>query len=61
VHWIQNDLALANGEGSSITWFRLDMNQPLQKATLQLINAMYIEFEEPQSAITGGDNLQPGI
>jgi len=54
VHWIRNDLALANGE--SVEYMvRIRYRQPLQKATLhQFDNAMYIEFEEPQSAITEG-------
>ncbi|MEC5164663.1 tRNA-specific 2-thiouridylase [Flavobacterium sp. PL11] len=54
VHWIRNDLALANGERVEYM-VRIRYRQPLQKATLyQFENAMYIEFDEPQSAITEG-------
>jgi len=54
VHWIRKDLALANGE--SVEYMvRIRYRQPLQKATLyQLETAMYIAFDEPQSAITEG-------
>jgi len=54
VHWIRKDLALANGE-SMETMARIRYRQPLQKATLhQFESGMYVEFEEPQSAITEG-------
>jgi len=54
VHWIRQDLALKNGETFEVN-ARIRYRQPLQKATLhQLENAMYITFEEPQSAITEG-------
>ena len=54
VHWIRKDLAIANGE--SVEYMvRIRYRQPLQKATLhQFDNTMYIEFDEPQSAITEG-------
>jgi tRNA-specific 2-thiouridylase len=54
VHWIRKDLALANGE--SVEYMvRIRYRQPLQKATLQQFeNAMYVAFDEPQSAITEG-------
>jgi len=54
VHWIRNDLALANGEKMEVM-ARIRYRQPLQKATLhQFENGMYVAFEEPQSAITQG-------
>jgi tRNA-specific 2-thiouridylase len=54
VHWIRNDLALANGETIEVM-ARIRYRQPLQKATLhQFENGMYVAFEEPQSAITEG-------
>ena len=54
VHWIRKDLAIANGE--SVEYMvRIRYRQPLQKATLhQFDDTMYIEFDEPQSAITEG-------
>ncbi|REH01985.1 tRNA 2-thiouridine(34) synthase MnmA [Flavobacterium aquicola] len=54
VHWIREDLALANGETMNVMT-RIRYRQPLQKAVLhQFENGMYISFEEPQSAITEG-------
>lgn len=54
VHWIREDLALANGESMEVM-ARIRYRQPLQKATLhQFEGGMYISFEEPQSAITEG-------
>ncbi|MGA9638609.1 tRNA 2-thiouridine(34) synthase MnmA [Flavobacterium sp.] len=54
VHWIREDLALANG-GTMEAMVRIRYRQPLQKATLQQFeNGMYITFDEPQSAITEG-------
>jgi tRNA-specific 2-thiouridylase len=54
VHWIREDLVLANGETMEVM-ARIRYRQPLQKATLhQFENGMYISFEEPQSAITEG-------
>jgi len=54
VHWIRQDLALANGEKMDVM-ARIRYRQPLQKATLhQFESGMYISFEEPQSAITEG-------
>jgi tRNA-specific 2-thiouridylase len=54
VHWIREDLALADGETMEVM-ARIRYRQPLQKATLhQFENGMYISFEEPQSAITEG-------
>ena len=54
VHWIRKDMALANGETMEVM-ARIRYRQALQKATLhQFENAMYVAFEEPQSAITEG-------
>ena len=54
VHWIREDLALANGETMEVM-ARIRYRQPLQKATMhQFENEMYLSFEEAQSAITEG-------
>jgi tRNA-specific 2-thiouridylase len=54
VHWIREDLALANGETMKVM-ARIRYRQPLQEATLhQFESGMYVSFEEPQSAITEG-------
>jgi tRNA-specific 2-thiouridylase len=52
--WIRQDLKLAIGESTEVM-ARIRYRQPLQKATLhQFENGMYVEFENPQSAITEG-------
>jgi tRNA-specific 2-thiouridylase len=54
IHWIREDLALVNGE-SMVVMARIRYRQPLQKAILhQFESGMYVQFEEPQSAITEG-------
>ena len=54
VHWIREDLAIANGEKMEVM-ARIRYRQPLQKATLyQFDSGMYVVFEKPQSAITEG-------
>jgi tRNA-specific 2-thiouridylase len=54
IHWIREDLTLANGETTAVM-ARIRYRQPLQKAILhQFENGMYVQFEEPQSAITEG-------
>jgi tRNA-specific 2-thiouridylase len=54
LHWIRKDLAIANGESVNYM-IRIRYRQPLQRATLhQFENALYIAFDEPQSAITEG-------
>ncbi len=54
VHWVRNDLALANGESMEVM-ARIRYRQPLQKATLyRFESGMYVAFDEPQSAITEG-------
>lgn len=53
-HWIRQDLKLNNQE-SMVVYVRIRYRQPLQKATLfQQEDAMYIQFDEFQSAITPG-------
>lgn len=54
IHWIREDLALQPNETMEVL-ARIRYRQPLQKATLhQFENGLYVEFEEPQSAITEG-------
>ncbi|WET03651.1 tRNA 2-thiouridine(34) synthase MnmA [Flavobacterium sp. YJ01] len=54
VHWIREDLTLKAGEKMEVM-ARIRYRQPLQKAVLhQFEDGMYVEFEEPQSAITEG-------
>ncbi len=54
VHWIRKDLALNPGDKMQIM-ARIRYRQPLQKATLhQYKKKLYIDFDEPQSAITAG-------
>nr|WP_294935453.1 tRNA 2-thiouridine(34) synthase MnmA [uncultured Flavobacterium sp.] len=54
IHWIREDLALANGETMEVM-ARIRYRQPLQKAKLyKFENGMYVVFDELQSAITEG-------
>ncbi|MHC5309174.1 tRNA 2-thiouridine(34) synthase MnmA [Myroides sp. LJL116] len=54
IHWIREDLALEAGQTMSIL-ARIRYRQALQKATLHKVESgMYVEFEQPQSAITEG-------
>ncbi|WP_340063681.1 tRNA 2-thiouridine(34) synthase MnmA [Ascidiimonas aurantiaca] len=54
LHWVRPDLAPAIDEAMEVQ-ARIRYRQPLQKATLYRIDAgMYVDFEEPQSAITEG-------
>jgi tRNA-specific 2-thiouridylase len=54
VHWIRPDLRLNNNESLAVK-VRIRYRQPLQNATLfQMENTLYIEFQDPQSAITPG-------
>jgi len=54
VHWVREDLRLKNGEQKPIM-ARIRYRQPLEKATLyQFEDGLYIEFENPQSAIAEG-------
>lgn len=54
IHWIRTDLALKSGEKMQVK-ARIRYRQELQNATLhQFENGLYVEFEQPQSAITEG-------
>lgn len=54
VHWIRQDLKLAVGETTEVM-ARIRYRQPLQKAILHHFESgMYVQFENPQSAITEG-------
>ena len=54
IHFIRQDLALKNGETMQVM-ARIRYRQPLQFATLHHFeNGMFVEFNEPQSAITEG-------
>lgn len=54
IHWIREDLKL-NPDETMEARVRIRYRQPLQKATLHKAeNGLYIEFENPQSAITEG-------
>lgn len=54
VHWVREDLRLQNGESKEFS-VRIRYRQPLEKATLhQFENGLFIEFENPQSAIAEG-------
>lgn len=54
VHWVREDLALKEGETMEVM-ARIRYRQPLQVATLHKAKeGMYVEFLNPQSAITEG-------
>ena len=54
LHWVREDLKLQIDETMDVM-ARIRYRQPLQKATLhQVDSGMYVEFQEPQSAITEG-------
>lgn len=54
IHWVREDLHLQPNETLEVK-ARIRYRQALQKATLyQFENGLYVEFEEPQSAITEG-------
>ncbi|WGH26348.1 MAG: tRNA 2-thiouridine(34) synthase MnmA [Candidatus Bostrichicola ureolyticus] len=54
LHWIRNDLSLKNGEKLEVSC-RIRYRQSLQEAILyKVYNGMYIEFKNPQMAITRG-------
>ncbi|MFI2743190.1 tRNA 2-thiouridine(34) synthase MnmA [Zhouia sp. PK063] len=54
VHWVREDLALQVDESLKVK-ARIRYRQPLQNATLYKVdNGMFLDFEEPQSAITEG-------
>ncbi len=54
LHWIREDLKLEVDQTMEVE-ARIRYRQPLQKATLyQVDGGMYVDFQEPQSAITEG-------
>lgn len=54
VHWIREDLRLKPNESREVM-ARIRYRQPLEKATLyQFETGMYVDFQNPQSAITEG-------
>jgi tRNA-specific 2-thiouridylase len=54
LHWVREDLALNDSE-SMYVMARIRYRQPLEKATLYKVSSgLYVEFENPQSAITEG-------
>ncbi|KFC24270.1 tRNA 2-thiouridine(34) synthase MnmA [Chryseobacterium sp. FH1] len=54
VHWVREDLRLKNGESMDVL-ARIRYRQTLEKATIhQFENGLYMEFENPQSAIAEG-------
>ncbi len=54
LHWVREDLALQTGESMEVE-ARIRYRQPLEKATLHKVeNGLYVEFENPQSAIQEG-------
>lgn len=54
IHWVREDLKLKNGETLKVS-ARIRYRQPLEKATLfQFEEGLFIEFENPQSAIAEG-------
>ena len=54
VHWVCEDLRLKNGESLALM-VRIRYRQTLEKATLhQFEKGLFIEFENPQSAIAEG-------
>ena len=54
LHWIRKDLELEIDQSMSVK-ARIRYRQPLEKATLYKVDSgLYVEFENPQSAITEG-------
>ncbi len=54
VHWVREDLRLQNGESMNVQ-ARIRYRQTLEEATLyQFEEGLFIEFENPQSAIAEG-------
>ena len=54
IHWIRKDFALKNGETMSVK-ARIRYRQALENAILyKLETGLYVEFENPQSAIQEG-------
>lgn len=54
IHWVREDLKMKNGESRNYQ-ARIRYRQPLQKVALhQFEEGLYLEFEEPQSAVAEG-------
>lgn len=54
IHWVREDLHLKNGESMTVK-ARIRYRQALENATLyQFEEGLYIEFENPQSAVAEG-------
>lgn len=54
LHWIREDLALANGESMEVK-ARIRYRQTLENAIIYKVDSgLYVEFEKQQSAITEG-------
>lgn len=54
LHWVREDLAIKVDETMEVM-ARIRYRQPLEKATLHRVDSgLYVEFENPQSAITEG-------
>ncbi|WP_262497388.1 MULTISPECIES: tRNA 2-thiouridine(34) synthase MnmA [Olleya] len=54
LHWVREDLALDTDETMQVL-ARIRYRQPLENATLHKVESgLYVEFENPQSAITEG-------
>ncbi|WP_158849521.1 tRNA 2-thiouridine(34) synthase MnmA [Algibacter sp. L1A34] len=54
LHWVRQDLELKDGETMEVL-ARIRYRQALEKATLHKVDSgLYVEFENPQSAITEG-------
>ncbi|NNF75778.1 MAG: tRNA 2-thiouridine(34) synthase MnmA [Flavobacteriaceae bacterium] len=54
IHWVRPDLKLEIDQSMAVL-ARIRYRQPLQQATLfQVDSGLYVEFKEPQSAITQG-------
>ena len=54
LHWVREDLALKTDETMEVE-ARIRYRQPLEKATLYKVeNGLFVEFENPQSAIQEG-------
>ena len=54
MHWIREDLTMKVGETMKVK-ARIRYRQTLENATLHKVdNGLFVEFENPQSAITEG-------
>lgn len=54
IHWVRHDLALKTGESLRVK-ARIRYRQALEEAIIvKVANGLYVDFKEPQSAITEG-------